>query len=66
MSCQQAAERLSDVYARKVRVVRELAATTAAAYDALLTTNPYDQCLLVDNSTFPFSERLNQKVQKTL
>ena len=49
-----------------MRVVKDLAAATAGAYNALLTTNPYDQCLLVDNSTFPFSERLNQKVQKTL
>ena len=58
----QAAARLSEMYHRKVEILQDLDRAIQDRYDTVTANNPYERCLTLNDTRFPYDEKLNQRV----
>ena len=58
----QAAARLSEMYHRKVEILQDLDRAIQDRYDTVTANNPYERCLTLNDTRYPYDEKLNQQV----
>ena len=58
----QAAARLGEMYRRKVQILLDLDQAIEDSYDTVTANNPYERCLTLNDTQFPYDEKLNQRV----